>query len=238
MNVIRDALTTQEELEKAARLEQIRRQGHSFIEVRYSGPMQYPNPRLKQVYDIVLYQEANPDTGVMEYHTREGTAELMFEPNAIGDRTTQVYDCDYNRQFIANHLSMGLSVADRAISAEIEALVGKSYKVEVSREESLLRKRRAIDKELSRIRGTEDEVEETTPRAADQTRKAGRPRKKRNVVMATKPERAPEDRGPYRAPVQKKRSVSKTMMPPRAPEEDPPTFTEVTVTPEPATAGE
>ncbi len=171
MKLVHDMLTTQEEIAKAQRIEQVRRQGYNFIKVWYDGWIVPAfdstgvaiNVRIHDVNDVIPFETTDPDTGKKVLKTRLGSKVLEFESDpATGDTVSLVLDDDFNRQFLANHIDE-IHVYDEKIAAEIKQLVGKEYIVsEVSRKDELIRQKKALEKELNALSG-EPEVPIAAP---------------------------------------------------------------------------
>lgn len=205
MNILQDALTTQEEIDKARRMEAVRRRGYQFIRIRYSGTI-IPavdtsgivvNLRIGQVNDPRLYQEHNPETGQEETKTRIETSQVQFYQDRItGDIVADILDDEHNRFFIASHIGFGFEVMDPKLAKEIDVLIGSPYKVEVGKRESLLREKRRIDKELAAIEVSEKDEDEPEEDVGDVA-----PEKKIDYGINTEPERI--DRKVRKRPVKK-----------------------------------
>jgi len=204
MNILHEAMTAEADLEEARRIEQVRRQGYDFIRVRYygkivpvveQGTQRVINIRIKDVHDVIVYYEPDPETGASKPATRIGTSEVKFRQDRLtGDIIADILDDEYNRYFIARHHDFGIEAVDESVRRAIHFLIGKDYKVEASKAEMLIREKRRIEKELAAI-GTDAIMEEDDEATVEkkQRRKArhaetAKLNKQRKEAEAAKPQ--------------------------------------------------
>ncbi|MEJ2066148.1 MAG: hypothetical protein P8X74_23195 [Reinekea sp.] len=176
-NPIADFLRTQEDRKRLQAIEQMRRQGESFIRVRYVGQIKVQidsegfayNLRLHGLKDIEVYEQTNTNDGTTEWKGRRGARMLSFYQTAAGDIETDIWDdpSRWNRRFIATH-SGDLYVLDEKLRVEIAKELDKPFTAELSRKEELEQEIAEKLKELEKVAGKETTV------SRKQAKKAGR----------------------------------------------------------------
>lgn len=150
-NPVGSFLMSQEEQTAIARIERLKRLGRNFLHVRYIGSYLTQVPRLHGLQGIEAYQVRSPETGRMEWHTREGAEVLTFNMGPTGDMIADVWDTEYNRFWVARQLGVNLEIDDPKVRKDILALADMPYKVELNRKEELVRQRQKIEEELARM---------------------------------------------------------------------------------------
>lgn len=183
---------SQEEQDALVRIENLKRLGRNFIHVRCV--VNADNPRFHGLEAVEAYQTTDPETGKLVWHTKEGSRALEFTINAVGEPIADVLDTEHNRFWLARHLGEYIEIEDKDMRKQIAALKDVPYKVELSRKDELLKRRRQIEEELSRIdieaEGVEDAAspkEAVTPEIEQITQEVEKPL----AVAAAAPQTAP-----------------------------------------------
>lgn len=152
----------QAEIEKQ---EQLKRIGHSFIRVLYTG--RYRFPRFHGFHNLGIVKEYNPDTGLDDMRAVSEDRVVEFQETGDGRFVADVLDDEHNRFTISRHLDLDMAVDDPDLANEIAALTNKPYSVEPDRKTKLLRERERIDSELAAM----GDVAKVTGRRPRRTRR-------------------------------------------------------------------
>lgn len=134
----------QAEIEK---MEQLKRIGHSFIRVVYTGRNQVP--RYHGFHNVGIVNEYDPDQAKDIPRAVLEDRAVEFQRGSDGRLTTDILDDEHNRMAISRHLGMDMEVDDPNLAKEIAALTNKPYMVEPDRKTQLLREKQRIEGELS-----------------------------------------------------------------------------------------
>ncbi len=155
--MLSELLTSREEEEALRQREKIRRKGHQFIKVINEGPESYN--RIHSVEDMELFDIPDYEKGGITQEKRKVCRALTFNiEKGTGDRIAYVLDTEYNRYWLARQLDYGLKIDDERMQKEIEKLVNKPYKIELTRKDELERKKRELEKELRFINKESEET--------------------------------------------------------------------------------
>jgi len=140
---------SQEEQDALVRIENLKRLGRNFIHIRYIGNSQ--NPRFHGLEAVEAYQMTDPETGKLVWHTRDGSRALEFTLDTSGEHIADVLDTEHNRFWLSRHLGDYIEIDDKDMRKQVFGLRDLPYKVELSRKDELLKRRRQIEEELSRM---------------------------------------------------------------------------------------
>jgi hypothetical protein len=166
--MISELLISKEEQDRLQRMDRLRRDGEEFIKVINHGPAGFN--RIHAVDDIEMVPYIDPDTGETKYKKERVSKCVVFDIDRIsGERFAWVLDTEYNRHFIARHLTLQLSkedgdtmecfsVDDRKVAKEIEALVHEPFSVEKTKKEQLREQAREIERQLKKIQHEEEKL--------------------------------------------------------------------------------
>lgn len=145
-NPIANFMRAQDDRERLLKVEQLRRQGETFIKVKYIGPVVPQvdsdglcyNLRLHGLKDIEAYEQTDINSGRTEWKGRKGARMVSFYQSTAGDIETDVWDDPdhWNRRFIATHKNE-LYVDSVALRSEIMQELEKPFKAEKTRKEEL-----------------------------------------------------------------------------------------------------
>jgi len=199
-NVLADFFKSQEDRKRIQQIEQLRRKGHNFIKVRYSGNI-IPtidsegvvyNLRVHGLRDVEAFEKTDINTGQTDWHSRPGARVLTFRQSNAGDIEADIWDDPdlYNRHFIASHPE--LEVVDPIVAREIRNLDPRSFKAELTNEEVLEReiaaKQRELDS-LKKAKGISPTVENT-----EDNNTTDKPLRRRGVLPKASRNRKPKGR--------------------------------------------
>jgi hypothetical protein len=134
----------QVELEKQ---EQLKRIGHNFIRVAYTG--RHQAPRYHGFHNIGIVMEFDPVEGkdIPRAVLEDRVVEFYKAPD--GRFIADILDDEWNRMAISRQLDMNLEVIDSTLAREIAALTKKPYDPEPDRKTQLLRDKKRIEEELA-----------------------------------------------------------------------------------------
>lgn len=150
MNLTKDAELERLQKERMRHMEQLRRQGHSFIKVYLTAGI----TRIHSVKDILVEEYPDPRTGELRYEPREGDRIIEGVLNeATGFVEADILDCEYNRYWIAKNMNLGIEVVDKKLGKQIALLKDKEYKIASTRKEE-------IQMEINRLRKEEKRLDE------------------------------------------------------------------------------
>lgn len=159
-DIIRDVSQQEAQKDRAASMERLRREGRDFIKVRLHGVT-----RIQAVKDVVVQEIINPMDGSTSYNPIE--TERCVE-GVFNDQTkyveADIYDCEYNRYWIAKNMGLGIEVVDKRLARQINSLKDREFKIPTTRKEHLQLEIARMRKELSAIEKKElEELERETP---------------------------------------------------------------------------
>lgn len=159
MNINADPflLTPEDYTTKLAGRSQKERAGYKHIRIVNNGDILFN--RVHSIKVIVQHLEFDVQTGAEKpvYREEDGILTFFTNPNTM-EREAYVYDCEYNRHWLSNHLDKGLIIPENEeIYNDIKLLEDKVYKVEPSEMEML---KRRLDKDNKRLAQLEKEEEE------------------------------------------------------------------------------
>ena len=174
-------LLDKETVAEIERQERLKRIGHNFIRVEYTGRQQFP--RLHGFHNMGIITEYDPDQGKEVQRAVMEDRVVQFHPVSDGRMVADILDDDFNRYAISRHLDQ-MAVEDSRLAKEIAQLTHQPYVVEPDRKTQLLRDRRRIDAELAAMGEIGAEPEPAV-------RRRGRPAKRSPHHILTKPEPAP-----------------------------------------------
>ncbi len=143
----------QAELEKH---EELKRIGHAFIRIVYTGRHTYP--RLHGFHNLGIVKEYDPDTGKEEARAAMDDRVIEFRRATDGRMTADVLDDEHNRYAISRILDQ-VSVDNDRLAKEISALTDRKYVVEPDRKTQLMREKERIDAELAAMQAPGSEPE-------------------------------------------------------------------------------
>jgi hypothetical protein len=165
------AYTTPAQAQAVARLEALKKQGHSFIRVFYRGRQSMP--ALHGYYTIDVVQEFDQNEGKSVWKTRTGTSPIRFMDNGAGDMFADIYDCEHNRYALSRLIDFKtgnppipmIEVEDPKVSIELRKMSNKEYNVEPDKRTQILRQRAMLDAELAAMEDNDGPtlVESTEP---------------------------------------------------------------------------
>lgn len=140
------------ELEK---LEQLKRIGHAFIRVVYTGRNQMPRMHGFETIGIVTEYDETEGKEVPRATVDQRQSDLVeFRRGPDGRMVADVWDTAHNRHVISRHLDMDMEVEDPTLAKAIGGLTKKPYTVEPDARTRLLRERERIEQELAALSGT------------------------------------------------------------------------------------
>ncbi len=150
-------LEEREDIRQRAAREKKRRSGYKFIRVINTV---YPTyNRLHSVEDIELFEMDDTTTGGKKSVPREVSMAITFQQDPVTtDWFADVLDTERNRFFLARHLELGIEVEDERIREQIEGLVHKEYKVELSATDEKKRKITQLRREIRHIEEDEEKA--------------------------------------------------------------------------------
>lgn len=180
MEQIAQLLKSEEDLEREKKFEAIRRDGKSFIRIKWIGTRKEPEQiRIHGSKDIIVRElpdYENPGYNKIEGVPGSGVTKFIKDPIS-GDLICDLWDDDeqWNRHFIARHLGIEFDVVDTKLKEEIALLKKKKFKVELNEKDRLKRDRDRINRRLEAL-GEKIESPEA-PNKSSQVKRPGRPKK-------------------------------------------------------------
>jgi hypothetical protein len=164
---------SQQEQQQLMEIDALKRIGRNFMRVAYRGRVTYSNgvpiaPRFHGLDVVSARQVYDSDLGRNKWIAVEGNLSTdCVEFRMVGsDLVADILETMHNKFWVSRHIAANgipndretLEMLDTDKRPEILKLKAMPFKVEVTREDELLRKRKEIDTELERIQKAKPEA--------------------------------------------------------------------------------